>query len=165
MIRCAHVRAKAGILLGPFLLLVLLLALAFLAACGSDTPADTESDLPTSASSGENAAPQSLHLTQADNGGSFAIQAGGTFDIALEANPSTGYSWELNDPDPEASLLAQVGEPTFVSDNPSAAGAGGTLTFTFQAVDKGEMIVKFVYLAPGVDEAPTETFQIDLTVR
>ncbi len=165
MIRRAYVRAKAGLLLGPLLLLVLLLAFAFLAACGSDTPADTASDLSTDTSAGESAAPQSLHLTQADNGGSFAIQAGGTFDIALEANPSTGYSWELDDPDPEASLLAQVGEPAFVSDNPSAAGAGGMLTFTFQAVDKGEMVVKFVYLAPGVDEAPTETFQIDLTVR
>jgi inhibitor of cysteine peptidase len=158
-------QATPGPLLGPFLLLVLTLAFASLAACGSNTPADTGSDLSTSTSAGESPAPQSLHLTQADNGGSFAIQAGGTFDIALEANPSTGYSWELNDPDPEASLLAQVGEPTFVSDNPSAAGAGGTLTFTFQAVDKGEMLVKFVYLAPGVDEAPTETFQIDLTVR
>jgi inhibitor of cysteine peptidase len=164
MIRRACVRAKAGLLLGP-LLLVLLLAVAFLAGCGSDTPADTGSDLSTISSAGESPAPQSLHLTQADDGKSFEIQAGGTFDIALEANPSTGYSWELDDPDPEASLLAQVGEPAFVSDDPGAAGARGMLTFTFQAVDKGEMIIKFVYLAPGVDEAPTETFQIDLTVR
>jgi inhibitor of cysteine peptidase len=165
MIRRAYVRVRARLLLGPLLLVVLPLVFASLAACGSDTPADTGSDLTTSSSAGESPAPQSLHLTQADNGGSFTIQAGGTFDIALEANPSTGYSWELDDPDPEGSLLAQVGEPTFVSDNPGAAGAGGTLTFTFQAVDKGEMIVTFVYLAPGVDEAPTETFRIDLTVR
>ena len=165
MIRRARIRATSSPLLGPFLLLVLVLAFASLAACGSDTPADTSSDLSTDTSAGESPAPQSLHLTQADDGRSFAIQAGGTFDIALEANPSTGYSWELDDPDPEASLLAQVGEPAFVSDNPSAAGAGGILTFTFQAVDKGEMIVKFVYLAPGVDEAPSETFQINLTVR
>jgi predicted secreted protein len=83
----------------------------------------------------------------------------------LEANPSTGYSWELYDPDPEASLLAQVGEPAFVSEDPGAVGAGGILTFTFQAVDKGEMVVKLVYLAPGVGEAPAKTFQIHLTVR
>jgi predicted secreted protein len=147
MMRRAHIRTISGPLLGPFLLLVMVLAFASLAACGSDAPGDTSSDLSTDTSAGESPAPQSLHLTQADNGGSFAIQAGGAFDIALEANPSTGYSWE------------------FVSDDPGAAGAGGVLTFTFQAVDKGEMIIKFVYLAPGVDEAPTETFQIDLTVR
>ncbi len=71
----------------------------------------------------------------------------------------------MDDPDPEASLLEQVGEPTFVSDDPGAVGAGGMMTFTFRAVDKGEMVITLVYLTPGVDEAPTKTFHIDLTVR
>jgi inhibitor of cysteine peptidase len=144
---------------------IVILALVPLSGCGSDTPADTGSDQSTEPTPGETAAPDSLQLTQEDDGGSFDIQAGGTIGVALEANPSTGYAWELDDPDPEASLIEQVGEPVFKSDDPEAVGAGGVLTFTFRAVDKGEMVIKLVYLAPGVDEAPTKTFQIDLIVR
>ncbi|MFH0916946.1 MAG: protease inhibitor I42 family protein [bacterium] len=155
---------RSSPLLGLLLLLVLTLALVSTAGCGSDTPADTESTSSTETTE-ESTVPESLQLTREDDGGSFEILAGGTIAIDLKANPSTGYFWELDDPDPEASLLEQVGEPAFESDNPDAMGAGGTLTFTFRAVDKGEMIIKLVYLAPEVDQAPADTFQIDLTVR
>ena len=156
--------ARCGPLLGSFLLLVLIPALVSSPGCGSDTPADTGS-ISSTVTTEESAAPESLQLTREDGGGSFEILAGGTISIDLRANPSTGYFWELDDPDPEASLLEQVREPTFESDNPDAMGAGGILTFTFRAVDRGEMIIKLVYLAPEVGEAPTDTFQIDLTVR
>ena len=164
MVGRAHLWARSRPLFGPLFLLVLMLALMSPAGCGSDTPADTGAISSTDTTE-ENTAAESLQLTQEDDGGSFDIQAGGTIAIALEANPSTGYFWELDDPDPEASLLEQAREPNFESDDPDAVGAGGILTFTFRAVDKGEMIIKLVYLAPGGDEAPTKTFQIDLTVR
>jgi len=161
MVRRMRLWARFGLLT----LLVLVLVLVSMPGCGSDTPADLGSNQSTDTTAEENGAPESLRLAEADSGGSFEIQAGGTMDIALEANPSTGYFWELADPDPEASLLEQVREPIFVSDDPNSVGSGGILTFTFRAVDKGEMIIKLVYLPPGGGDAPAKTFQIDITVR
>jgi inhibitor of cysteine peptidase len=152
---------------------VLLLALLSLAACGSggSGSSDTSGGTGTSGSDAsggggsDQQSPATLNLSAKDNGGTFVIQTGGTIVLKLESNPSTGYSWEMNDPDPEASLLEQVGEPIFKSDNPDLAGAGGTMTFTFKAADPGNMTVSLAYMPPAADEAPTMTFQFDLTVK
>lgn len=154
---------------------LLLFALAGLSACGSS---DSGKDQPAGSSTvtengsgqvGDDTAnpdlPDSLEITEEDNGKSFVIAQGGSIILALEANPSTGYSWELNDQDPEASLLQQEGEPEFTSNDPDAAGAGGTITYTFLAADAGEMKVSFIYLGPDVQEAPTKTFEFNLTVK
>jgi inhibitor of cysteine peptidase len=151
---------------GSIVVVALLLALVFVAGCGdSDAPTGTNSSASTNTTAEESTAPDSLRLTQEDDGGSFEIRVGGTIELSLEANPTTGYAWEMDDADPETSLIEEIGEPNFVSDNPDAVGAGGILTFTFRAVDRGEMVIKLVYLSPSPADAPTETFQIDLTVR
>jgi predicted secreted protein len=157
---------------------LLLFALAGLAACGSSDPGNDQPAGSSTTSSvagdysgqvGEDTTdpdlPDSLEITEEDDGKSFVIAQGGSIILMLEANPSTGYSWELNDEDPEASLLQQEGEPEFTSDDPDAAGAGGTITYTFIAADAGEMKVSFIYLGPNVQEAPTGTFEFNLTVK
>ncbi len=139
--------------------------LAFTLACGSETPADITGDDQTGSTAEGTTVPGSLTLTEADDGGSFEIQAGGTIELSLQANPSTGFAWEMDDPDPEASLLEQVGEPVFISDVPDAAGAAGTVTYTFRAVDRGKMVVRMVYYPPDPTADPTTSFQVDLAVR
>jgi inhibitor of cysteine peptidase len=143
----------------------LVVLLAFALACGSDTPGDTAGDDQTGSTAEETTVPTSLTLTEADDGGSFEIQAGGTIALSLHANPSTGFAWEMDDPDPEASLLEQVGEPVFISDDPDAAGAGGIMTYTFRAVDRGNMVVRMVYYPPDPTVDPTTSFQVDLAVK
>jgi inhibitor of cysteine peptidase len=143
----------------------LVFLLAFTLACGSDTPADTTRADQTGSTAEETTVPTSLTLTEADDGGSFEIQAGGTIELSLQANPSTGFAWEMDDPDPEASLLEQVGEPVFISDDPDAAGAGGIVTYTFRAVDRGKMAVRMVYYPPDPTMDAATSFQVDLTVR
>ncbi len=108
--------------------------------------------------------PDSLTLTADDDGGTFAIRSGGTVLLELEANPSTGFAWEMDDPDPEASLLEQVIDPSFKSDDPEAMGAGGIMTYTFRAVDEGEMVLRMAYIPPSGGEA-TKTFEITLVVE
>ena len=147
-----------ALLLGTMLFLVA-------AGCDSTEPAQTESSLSTRTTAEEDTAPATLRLTEADNGGTFEVRVGGTIEVSLKADPSTGHSWELDDPDPEASLLQQVEEPVFAPDDPQTAEGPGTLTYTLRAADKGEMVVKFVYLDPEVGESPTKTFRIDLVVR
>jgi inhibitor of cysteine peptidase len=143
----------------------LVVLLAFTLACGSDTPGDNTGADQTGSTAEGTTVPASLTLSETDDGGSFEIQAGGTIELSLQANPSTGFAWEMDDPDPEASLLEQVGDPVFISDNPDAAGAGGTVTYTFRAVDRGEMVVRMVYYPPDPTMDPTDSFQIDLTVK
>ncbi len=155
--------------------LLLVVALAGFAGCSSDTPSGGGDTTATSAgesttsttpddSSTDSDLPESLELTAEDDGDSFSVKEGGTISVALEANPSTGFMWELELEDPEASLLEQLREPSFVSDDPEAAGAGGIMTYTFRAVDPGEMVVRMVYLPPDGSE-PTDAFEIDLTVE
>jgi inhibitor of cysteine peptidase len=149
------------------LALMIVLALAFAAGCAAGAPDVTQSSVTTiaAATTEANTAPASLSLSMKDDGGSFEIRVGGTITLALPASPSTGYAWEMDEADPEASLLEQLGEPSFVSDNPDDTGAAGTITYSLRAADPGEMVVRFVYLAPDAAGEPSKTFEIHLTVR
>lgn len=138
---------------------------AWVVACGSDTNAPAVSSVGTGTALEENAAPESVSLTQKDDGGSVEIRQGGVIKVSLMDNPSTGYAWEMDDPDPEASLIEQMIEPQFVPGNPEVPDGKGILTFTFRAVDRGEMVIRLVHFPPDSAETPTETFQIDLKVR
>jgi inhibitor of cysteine peptidase len=150
---------------GPLLCLALLAALVFALACSSDTPAETTAGAQTGGIGVESTVPAALTVTEAEDGGSLEIQAGGIIKLSLPADPGTGYAWEMDDPDPEASLLEQVEEPVFVSDDPDAVGAGGIITYTFRAVDRGKMVVRLAYFPPDPTKDPVDTFQVDLTVR
>lgn len=147
------------------ILLMLTLSLVGLAACGSDTSTGTTSGASPETTEQESTAPESLQLTGEDSGGTFEVQAGGLVELSLQANPSTGYAWEMDDPDPEASLLEQAEEPKFEPDNAEAVGSAGTMTFTFRAVDRGEMTVRMIYLPPSAEALAEETFEIRLIVR
>ena len=59
-----------------------------------------------------------------------------TFTIALESNPSTGYSWELAGPLDEA-IVTSLGSDHEAGDG-DAVGAPGTQELGFQA---GELLV------------------------
>lgn len=147
------------------LLFVVMPAPAFFAACGSDAPSQTGLNRATGTTAEQDSAPASLRITESDTGKTFEVRAGGTIELVLAADPSSGYLWELDDPDPEASLLEQLKEPVFVPDDPQDEESAGTLTYTFRAADAGQMVVTFVYLDPEVVEAPAKTVQFDLIVR
>ncbi|MBC7294301.1 MAG: protease inhibitor I42 family protein, partial [Thermoleophilia bacterium] len=67
--------------------------------------------------------PQRLHLTMKDSGQTFVIRRGGIVEIVLPSNPSSGWFWQMVEPDPEVSLLEQVGEPVY---HAGATSEGGT---------------------------------------
>ena len=86
-----------------------------------------------------------------------------TLEVSLEANPTTGYTWEvatIND-----SILHQLGEAQFLPES-TAVGAGGTQTFRFEAVGTGQTELRLVYRRPweqGV--APLQVFSLNVVVR
>ena len=66
-----------------------------------------------------------------------------TFTIALEANPTTGYTWK---PDYDSTMLECLNQdnPDFVSQS-GAIGGGGEESFKFKTLQPGETQVKMSY--------------------
>jgi inhibitor of cysteine peptidase len=79
-----------------------------------------------------------------------------TFVIELEANPSTGYSWELAGPLDEA-IVVSLGSDHEAGDS-DAVGAPGTQQLSFRAVGTGTTTIALQYVRPWeTDVAPSET--------
>jgi inhibitor of cysteine peptidase len=108
--------------------------------------------------------PKPVQLTEADNGTSVSMSVGSQLVVTLPGNPSTGFNWEVKSVD--ASILELAGDPQFVSDNTNIMGAGGALTFTFDAKIAGSTTLELIYHRPfetGVD--PLQTFSVKVEVK
>jgi inhibitor of cysteine peptidase len=113
-----------------------------LSACSSSNPSD----------------PVALTIYAEQDGGTVEVQVGDTFAVVLEANPTTGYTWEAESYDP--GLLQPQGDPEFEPDS-DAVGAGGMMTLKFTALAPGQTWLRLVYHRPWEeDAAPLETFAI-----
>jgi inhibitor of cysteine peptidase len=108
--------------------------------------------------------PTPAKLTSADNGKTIEVKTGDQITIVLAGNPSTGYNWLVKDPD--TSMLQQIGEAEFKSDNPGLIGSGGTLTLTFKALKAGTTTLSLSYQRPWeTDVKPLDTYSVTLTVK
>lgn len=138
------------------LLAVLGVAAALVTGCSTDL--DTGGDT-TGGGSGSGV------VTVTDSG-AVEVAAGGTLRVVLEANPTTGYGWEVVIA-PDEAVLAQQGEAVYgptVTDT-ALVGSGGATTFEFLAVGAGSTTVELVYRRPWEDGVePVETVTIDVTV-
>ena len=104
--------------------------------------------------------------TEKDDGQTLDLAKGQDLMIKLPANPSTGYTWVvLSMP----SVVESVGEPAFASKAPEGsaiAGAGGTMTLTFRAVDAGAGKLDLGYMRPWeTDVAPEKSYSLNLSVK
>ncbi len=79
--------------------------------------------------------PAPLELTQADGESTQAMQIGQELHIALPANPSTGYRWDVDGRAPVQ--LEAAGKPVFTARS-DALGAAGTEVWRFVARSAGE---------------------------
>lgn len=86
-----------------------------------------------------------------------------TFTIELEANPSTGYSWELAGPLDEA-IVVSLGSDHEAGDS-DAVGTPGTQEMSFRAVGAGTTTIALQYVRPWeTDVAPAETKDFTVNV-
>jgi inhibitor of cysteine peptidase len=101
----------------------------------------------------------------ADNGRQIEVEVDQILVISLESNPTTGFGWELVEP--EDPILQLMGEAEFQpSESKEIVGAGGTQIFHFKAVGIGQTTLTLVYRRPweeGVD--PLETFRLHVIVN
>jgi len=75
-------------------------------------------------------------------------EIGKEFTIALDANPTTGYSWEASFDQELVSLVRREHRPS--SD---LIGAGGQPTFVFRPLKQGSGTIELRYRRPWEPEA------------
>lgn len=102
-------------------------------------------------------------LTAQDAGSTVNVRVGSTLEIALEGNPTTGYTWEVA---PESgTLLSQQGEAEFKSAS-SALGSGGIVTLRFKAMQPGNIKLKLIYHRTFEKNVPPiKSYEIGLVVE
>lgn len=107
--------------------------------------------------------PSEMTVTEANNGQAVQVNSGQTLTVNLEANPSTGYSWEVSAIN--ANILQQAGDPEFKSDS-TLVGAAGKQLLHFKVLAKGEGKLELVYHRPWEkDKPPERTFSINVTAQ
>jgi inhibitor of cysteine peptidase len=107
--------------------------------------------------------PQTIRLTERESGGTYYLKPGDTLEIALPANPTTGYSWETVRLD--TTLLAADGDPAFTADS-DRIGAGGVMTCRFKAVGVGQTRLQLIYRRPfETDVSAVKVFAVAVVVR
>ncbi len=106
--------------------------------------------------------PKDTKLTEKDAGATIYVKQGDTVEIALEGNPTTGYTWEQA---PGASsLLVQQGEPEFQASS-SALGSGGVMTLRFTAVKAGTADVNLIYHRTfEANVPPLQSFHVTIII-
>lgn len=110
------------------------------------------------------APPKEVKVRADDNSRQIELRKGQTMVITLEANPTTGYTWEVEKPLDEGGLR-QVGEPEFKPES-DLIGAPGVQTLRFEAVNAGQTTLNLVYHRPWEEDVePLETFSVQVVVR
>jgi inhibitor of cysteine peptidase len=106
---------------------------------------------------------KNVKITEDMNGQTINLAKGETLVLAIEGNPTTGYSWNLTEVD--ESILKSAGEPDYDSSS-TLTGAGGTYTFKFNAVETGTTTLKLDYYRTfEKDVAPINTFEVTVVVK
>lgn len=83
-----------------------------------------------------------VELDATDSLSEVSLDVGDRLDVRLEANPTTGYSWELG-PLPEGLELVSS---EFEEPGGSLVGAAGTQIFGFDVVGPGDGDLQFEYV-------------------
>ncbi|MCE5237737.1 protease inhibitor I42 family protein [bacterium] len=96
-------------------------------------------------------------------GGTINLALGETVEVALDENPTTGFTWHCTWV-PEAGLT--LAGDTYVADaaSPWLVGGGGTRYFLLQAAQEGQVVVTLQYGRwwPGGEVQDPQTLTINV---
>lgn len=105
-------------------------------------------------------AQNTVTVTEGDGNTQVTLKPGDTLVVQLNANPSTGYSWQIVQNNPF--LLPQIGKGRFQGGDSGMMGAPGKMVFRFRAANAGGEALRMVYLRPFASGGipPADTFQL-----
>ena len=89
------------------------------------------------------------------------VVVGQKFYITLEANPTTGYKWQLATPMDQRVVKFMTSE--YIAVEPRRIGSGGDEIWTFKAVGAGSAKITLQYVRPweeSISPVKTSTFEI-----
>ena len=89
-----------------------------------------------------------IRLDQSDSGNEVSVDAGDQIEIILDSNPSTGFSWVI---DQGTTDVANLVTRTFEAGDTDLIGAAGTETFVFEALGPDAGVIRLVYIRPFDD--------------
>ncbi len=134
----------------------LVAAAALLAACVPDIM-NTEPEV-----RGLEGAATVQTLTDPETGTDVILRPGGTLELKLDSNPTTGYYWFVKDID--ASNMDQLSDDYRADPAPEGlVGSGGHQLFVFEALATGKSTLKLSYERSPQDVADTLTLKIKVT--
>lgn len=94
---------------------------------------------------------------------SVLLSEGQIFEVALPGNPTTGYSWTVEDWGAHDVLSGSM-EPEFQPENAERLGAGGVFRFRFTARRSGSVTLRFQYRRSWESRAAHRA-TLDVTIR
>jgi len=98
-----------------------------------------------------------------DNNSSLTLPTNQVLVVALPANPTTGYQWEVKTVD--SGVLKQLGDVTYQPDS-NLVGSGGTSTLVFLAAGKGKTELNLIYARSWEKNTPpAKTFTLQIEVK
>ncbi len=104
-----------------------------------------------------------LVVDDTSDGKAVTVKTGDIIQVVLKGNPTTGYTWTVVLSETDATILEQMGDPTYVPES-DLIGAGGTFTFRFKALKAGEATLMLGYSRPWESVPPLETFTMAVKV-
>jgi inhibitor of cysteine peptidase len=94
----------------------------------------------------------SIVVTAAESGRVVNLKPGDTFEVRLEANPSTGYGWMVS---AEKNSIVRQKSMKFIRGGVGdIAGAGGRNVWKFEGVKAGNQKLTFSYQRPWEKGVP-----------
>ena len=129
-------------------LYLLLASVTFLVACAAPTPAPEEPA-------------QSSMPALTDPSQPILVNAGETFFIVVESNPSTGYHWEIVGDLNGVELVSRE----YTAGEPVIPGSGGVEVWIFKAVSAGETTLVLGNFPPGESTTAEQELQFTITIQ
>jgi inhibitor of cysteine peptidase len=107
-----------------------------------------------------------MSLSENQNGKSIELKTGEKFQIKLDSNQTTGYSWKFSGKTDQKIISLISSEYKIEKNDKNLVGAGGYETFDFKALSEGQTKIILEYVRPWEkDTAPDKTFTIDVIVK
>ena len=102
-------------------------------------------------------------FTEANDGQTVQAHVGEVFEVRLDSNASTGYSWNVASQETQA--LEMLGDPKYVRPTTNAPGAGSQQVFRFKIKRIGATKLVLHYKRPWEqDKPPAQVFSLGLQV-
>ncbi len=101
-------------------------------------------------------------ITQAQNQGKVRVKKDASFQVLLNANPTTGFDWRILSYD---STIIEVKHKSFIKSDTQRMGAPGKQVFKFKAIAAGATDLRLIYVRPW-ERATSEadSFRVQIIV-